>query len=91
MAATLQGPTSAAYNWDANRYFDNAVPERGGRFTFGFNGSRNEFGGGRLRFSEWVAATGFDRTSQYAEGWPTGTECSCDPTGTSLGVRTLRS
>lgn len=64
-------PSVPLYEWNANTYHDGAVPFNNGiRYTFGFNGAKNQLGGGILSYGEWQKASGFDSASRYDTAAP---------------------
>jgi hypothetical protein len=67
------------YDYDHNRYFDGSPAKQGMPRSFGIEGVANSQGAGRLNFDEWRAARGWDASSQYTVGRPTGVDVFVRP------------
>ena len=62
----------AGYTWNNNTYYDTTPAQDNVTYPFSYNNALNTLGGGRLAWSDWRAATGFDSMSSYHVGLPTG-------------------
>ena len=64
----VKQPPGASAQWNRNTYVDGT----GQMQPFTFNEAENRHGGGNLTFDEWRDSSGFDATSSYAAGSPSG-------------------
>jgi len=77
----MDTPAPSSFTWDNNTYFDDtAIDNTGGQYSFQFNKATNQWGGGVLAYDEaassmgqgWRQWTGYDGSSSYSAGKPTG-------------------